>query len=117
MSKFTIWTDTHISPAIAKWLNEQFEVNAISFYKLNFHTETDHSIFMKAKENNVVFMTKDKDFINLLATFKAPPYIIFLKTGNISNAELKNILTRSFQRSLDLITEHNYHFIEITPNV
>jgi len=81
------WTDTHLSTAIAKWLNEQFDVGATSFYKLFFHPESDFNIFMKAKENGVIFITKDKDYINLLAAFKAPPYIILLRSGNLSNAE------------------------------
>jgi predicted nuclease of predicted toxin-antitoxin system len=112
--KICIWTDTHISPAIAKWLNEQFNVETISFYKLDFHRESDYNIFMKAKEQNVIFITKDKDYINLLATFKAPPYIILLRTGNLSNAELKKLFLRSLQKCLDLILKHNYHIVELT---
>ena len=108
-----IWTDTNISPAIAKWLNEQFDIEAVSFYKLNFHTASDYSIFMKAKENNVIFLTKDKDYINLVATFKSPPFIILLKTGNISNADLKILLQQSLQKSLDFILKHNYQITEI----
>ncbi len=112
--KTLIWTDTHISPAIAKWLNEQFEMlNVISFYKLGFHVESDYSIFMKAKEAKAIFITKDKDYINLLATFKAPPHIIFLKMGNIANNELKIILQRSLPKALDLILKHHYHIVEI----
>ena len=111
--KTSIWTDTHVSPAIAKWLNEEFDVEAISFYKLDFHTETDYNIFMKAKENDVIFITKDKDYINLLATFKAPPYIILLRSGNLSNSELKKLLQRSLQKCLDLILKHNYQIVEL----
>ena len=107
-SDIEIWTDTNISPAIAKWLGEEFNITVISFYKLNFHTETDYNIFMKAKESNVIFMTKDKDYINLLATFKAPPYIVLLKTGNISNEESRKKLRNSFPKCLDLILNHNY---------
>ena len=104
---------THISPSIAKWLNEVYNLTAISFYKLNFHIESDYNIFMKAKENDVIFITKDKDYINLLATFKAPPYIILLKTGNLSNTDLKKLLQKSLQKCLDLILKHDYHIVEI----
>ena len=108
-----IWTDTHISPAIAKWLNEQFNVEAVSFYKLNFHTASDYSIFTQAKENSAIFITKNKDYTKLLATFKAPPYIILLKGGNLSNADLKIQLKKSLQKCFDLIFKHNYHLVEI----
>ncbi len=114
LKKMCIWTDTHISPAIAKWINEQLDVEAISFYKLDFHTEPYYNIFMRAKENNVIFITKDKDYINLPATFKAPPFIILLRSGNISNSELKELLLRSLQKCIDLILKHNYHIVELT---
>jgi len=68
---------------------------------------------MKGKEKSVIIITKDKDFLQLLHTFKAPPFIIFLKTGNISKAELKKLLINSFQKSLDQILIHNYKITEI----
>ena len=108
-----IWTDTNISPAIAKWLNERFNVNALSFYKLNFQTASDYTIFMKAKEENAIFITKDKDYKSLISTFKSPPYIILIKGGNLSNSELKKMLDRSFQRCLDLILNHNHQITEL----
>jgi len=108
-----VWTDTNLSPAIAKWLNEHFKVEAVSFYKLNFHTASNYVIFMKAKESNAIFITKDKDYKELLAKFKVPPYIVFLKTGNISNADLKNLFQKSLQKCLDLILKHNFQIVEI----
>lgn len=108
-----IWTDANISPSIAKWLSEEFDVQAQSFYKLGFQTETDYNIFMQAKENDVLFITKDRDYINLLATFKSPPYIILLKSGNISNAALKTKLHIAIPKCFDLILNHNYHIVEI----
>ena len=111
--KNLIWTDTNISPAIAWWLNEEFDVEAVSFYKLNFHTASNYSIFMMAKEANAIFITKDKDYIKLVRAFKAPPFIIILKAGSISNAGLKVVLQRSLQKSIDLILKNNHQIIEI----
>ncbi len=93
-----IWTDTNISPAITKWLNERFNVTAVSFYKLNFHTATDYTIFIKAKEENAIFITKDKDYKALISTFKSPPFIIFIKGGNLSNPELKKNIGEIFSK-------------------
>lgn len=112
-NKIAIWTDTNISPSIAKWLNQEFDVIATSFYKLDFHTESDYNIFMKAKENGVIFITKDKDYKNLLTNFKAPPYVILLSKGNLSNADLKKVLKEALPKCLKLILKHNYHFVEI----
>jgi predicted nuclease of predicted toxin-antitoxin system len=88
-------TDTLISPVIAKWLYDHYEVKVVSFFKLNFHTTSDYSIFMQAKENNVIFP----------------------KAGNISDADLITLLSKPFQKAIDLIVNHNYHLTEITTNV
>jgi len=109
-----VWTDTNISPSIDKWLNEQFaQVSVVSFYKLNFQTEKDRVIFLKAKEANALFITKDKDFLDLLKEVMPPPSIIYLKTGNVSNSELKTILTRNFKNALDLINLSGYDLVQI----
>ncbi|MBL7718767.1 MAG: DUF5615 family PIN-like protein [Flavipsychrobacter sp.] len=105
--------DVHISASICKWLNQTFDVEAVSSYKLDFFIETDYSIFMKAKKANAIFITKDKDYIKLLNQLKAPPAIIFLGVGNISNADLKTKLYSSFQQSIDLITKSGFDLVEI----
>ena len=46
-------------------------------------------------------MTKDADFVRLVEKFGAPPQVILLACGNTSNAQLKEILKRSFQRTME----------------
>ncbi len=58
-----IWTDTHISPIIAKWLNERMGLHVKSSYKLELNGLDDLDIYKKAKAHgNVIILTKDSDF-------------------------------------------------------
>jgi len=84
--KSTVWLDANISPAIALWLNNNFNIECRSCFMLGLQEESDLSIYRKAKEANAIFVTKDRDFAQLLAVHKSPPKIILLNSGNISNA-------------------------------
>ncbi|MGK0310164.1 MAG: putative nuclease of putative toxin-antitoxin system [Lentimonas sp.] len=103
-----IWLDAHLSPAIAKFLNEEFLnekflVEAVSLRSLGLRDSDDETIFMKAREADVVFFTKDADFVELLERFGNPPKVVWLRVGNTSNQEMKRILLASFKNITSLL--------------
>ena len=82
-----IWIDAHISPAIAAWINRTYpEYEAASLRSMDLQRSEDPEIFDKAKAEDVIFITKDADLVNLLEQHGAPPRIIWLRCGNTSNA-------------------------------
>ena len=68
-----IWVDAHISPGVAAWLNETFGHESFSLRGIGLRDADDLTIFLKAKEANVVFITKDSDFVDLIENRGAPP--------------------------------------------
>ena len=68
---------------------------------------------MKAKVENVIFVTKDDDFITLLERLGSPPKIIWLRVGNTSNQQMRRIFTTSFDRLVSLFEAGN-DLVEIT---
>lgn len=98
-----IWLDAHLSPKIASWLNENFDVTATSLRDLNLRHAKDNEIHQRAKDENVVVMTKDNDFILMLDKFGPPPKIIWLTCGNTSNAALKILLKDTFLSVIKLL--------------
>jgi len=102
-----IWLDAHISPAIAKWLREEYSVDAYSLRSIGLRDACDEEIFFKAKDEKVVFFTKDSDFVSLVEKYGSPPQVVWLSIGNTSNVELKNIFRSVFQDLLTLIEEEN----------
>lgn len=99
----TIWTDAHLSPAIAKWLIENYSVQAATLRDLGLRDATDRQIFEAARQSGAVVMTKDSDFVELVKRLGSPPQIIWLTCGNTSNTYLKNLLAATFQQAMDLL--------------
>lgn len=94
-------------PAMAKFLNEFFSVNAVSLRSLGLRDSEDRKTFIEAREANAVFFTKDGDFVELLERFGSPPRIVWLRIGNTSNQELKRIFLSSFKRIVSLLESGN----------
>jgi len=98
-----IWVDAQLSPAIAFWIESNFDVQAFALRDLNLRDAEDLEIFNEAKKANAVVMTKDSDFVSLLERLDVPPKIIWLTCGNTSNANLKNILSKTLQDAINLL--------------
>ena len=109
----TIWIDALLSPVIAVWIEENFDVRAFALRDLGLRDAEDLEIFNVAKKENVVVMSKDSDFVSLLEKFDAPPKIIWLTCGNTSNANLKNILSNTLRDAIDLL-ENGEKIVEIS---
>ena len=108
-----IWTDAQLSPAIAGWIENNFDVQAFALRDLGLRDAEDLEIFNAAKEADAVVMTKDSDFVSLLERLDAPPKIIWLTCGNTSNANLKIILSKTLQDAIDFL-ENGENIIEIS---
>jgi predicted nuclease of predicted toxin-antitoxin system len=88
-----IWLDTNISPAIAKWMNEETGFLVKSSYSLSLHHLTDLDIYTRAREQgNGILLSKDADFPELISRLGSPPKLISLKIGNCDNRTLWDFL-------------------------
>jgi predicted nuclease of predicted toxin-antitoxin system len=99
----TVWIDAQISPAIATWIRANFAVNAVAVRDLGLRDATDQEIFLAAKAENAVVMSKDSDFVLLLDRLGPPPQVIWVRCGNTSNARLKEVLTGTLPKALQLL--------------
>jgi len=98
-----IWVDAQMSPAIAGWVSSNFLVEAVAVRDLGLRDAKDQEIFQAAKRENAIVMTKDSDFVLLLDRFGPPPKVIWVTCGNTSNARLKEILTSTLPKALELL--------------
>ena len=87
-----IWIDAHLSPGIATWITMTLGITAIPLRDLGLRDAEDTEIFALAKAENVILMTKDSDFVELVNRLGSPPKVIWLTCGNTSNSELRKIL-------------------------
>jgi predicted nuclease of predicted toxin-antitoxin system len=99
----TIWVDAHLSPAIATWITTTFGITALALRDLGLRDAEDPEIFEAAKAQGVILMTKDSDFVDLVDRLESPSQIIWLTCGNTSNARLREILSKTLPRALELL--------------
>jgi predicted nuclease of predicted toxin-antitoxin system len=99
----TIWIDAQLSPGIASWISASFEVTAVALRDIGLRDATDREIFREAKNAAVVVMTKDSDFVRLLDEQGPPPQVIWVTCGNTSNARLRQILTGTLPKTIELL--------------
>ncbi len=99
----TVWLDNHLSPALAKWIAEEFGESCVQVRDLGLARAADRAIFEAAKSAASVLITKDRDFAELVSRIGPPPAIILLSCGNTSNAYLRTILGAQLALALELI--------------
>ncbi len=95
-----IWIDAQLPPALADWITETFDAEAVALRDLGLRDAQDIDIFTAAQAEDVVIMTKDSDFIDLVCRLGAPPKILWLTCGNVTNRNLKQLLTATLPDAL-----------------
>lgn len=99
-----IWVDAQLSPVIALWINETFtEISAVSVRSLGMVAASDKDIFIAARKESVVIMSKDADFVRLIQLHDVPPQLIWITCGNTSNSRMFEILKTALPKAKQLI--------------
>ena len=78
-------------------------MSAVAIRDLGLRNAVDKEIFEAARQKKAVVMTKDSDFVLLLDKLGAPPQVIWVTCGNTSNARLKEVLTNTLPKALELL--------------
>ena len=108
-----IWIDAQLSPSLALWINQTYNnIKAQSVRALGLRDANDNVIFAQAKSNNVIIMTKDADFIQLLDKFGPPPKIIWITAGNTSNQRMREVLSKHLHTVIEML-QNGENLVEI----
>lgn len=99
----TIWLDNHLSPALARWIAEEFGEPCVQVRELGFARAQDRDIFSAAKSAARALVTKDRDFAELVTRMGPPPGIVLLTCGNTSTAYVRSVLRDQFAEALRLV--------------
>lgn len=100
-----IWIDAQLSPLISKWIQKEYSIDCNHVMDIGLLNASDEKIFFKAREENVIVISKDIDFVNLLEKYKSPPKLIWLTCGNTSNDRLKEILKNTLQKAIEVLQQ------------
>ena len=100
-----IWIDAQLPPSLANWLSANFSIEASSLRDLSLRDAQDIEIFEAARSENAVIMTKDSDFIDLVCRLGTPPQILWLTCGNVTNRNLRRLLTATLLDALEQLRQ------------
>ncbi len=93
---------------------EYLNVTVKTSYTLNFHHLDDFAIYQLAKKHdNVVLISKDSDFSELISRLGAPPKLINLKIGNCSNQLLWDRIRPKIGQALELLMNEEVDIVEL----
>ena len=107
-----VWVDAQIAPALAMWLRDELGIEAVAVRDLGLRDAEDREIFERARAARAIVLSKDSDFVDLVAHFGPPPQIVWLTCGNTTNAYLRTLLTVMWPRVAKLLAA-NEPLVEI----
>lgn len=91
------WVDAQLPPGLASWLTESCGVQAFALRDLGLRDAEDAEIFRLARAAaNVVLISKDSDFVELITRHGAPPQLIWVTCGNVTNECLRALFSATF---------------------
>ena len=100
-----LWLDAQLSPEMAQWVTERFGYEAVAIRDLGLRDASDVEIFKAAKQADIILVTKDSDFSQLMQRLGVPPKVIWLRCGNTSNRRLRRLFEQSLREAVALLEQ------------
>jgi predicted nuclease of predicted toxin-antitoxin system len=87
--------DENLSPKLPQRLIDLFP-NSLHVRDVGMKATIDPIVWDYAKDNNLMIVSKDSDMHDLSLVFGNPPKVIWLRLGNCSTLQVKNLPRREF---------------------
>jgi predicted nuclease of predicted toxin-antitoxin system len=98
------WVDAQLPPALAAWLRKQYGVEAFSLRDLGMRDAADVEIFDSARQEEVVVVSKDSDFVDLVSRHGIPPQLLWVTCGNVTNQKLQQVFGKTFADAMTALS-------------
>ncbi len=100
-----LWLDAQLSPAMAPWIAENFGVDCSSVRDVGLRNAEDIDIFQAARTANVVVISKDSDFPDLIEQLGPPPQVLWITCGNYEQSCSQGTFSKVFANGFGLATK------------
>jgi predicted nuclease of predicted toxin-antitoxin system len=84
-------------------LRSEFGYEAHALREIGLRDADDQTIFERARIANVILLSKDVDFVNMVSRLGAPPKLIWLTCGNVSNEALRALFLTRLHMALTVL--------------
>jgi predicted nuclease of predicted toxin-antitoxin system len=96
--------DQNLSPKLASFFSKEF-AGSKHLTELNLHNVTDSIVWEYAKTRGFTIITKDNDFNNLVSLYGFPPKVVWIRRGNCSTNDIKELLNSNIEKITDFIND------------
>ena len=101
-----LWLDAQLPPSLAVWLSRTFGVDAHAMRDVGLRDAEDRAIFDEARgHEGTVIVSKDSDFVDLVLRLGAPPQVLWVTCGNLTNRRLREVFEELFPDALRLLQD------------
>lgn len=104
--------DEHLSHKLIHRLEDLFPDSA-HVKELELMTTPDIKIWQFAKEHQFTIVTKDSDFIDLSDLHGYPPFIIWIRTGNVRVTEIESLLRKHALSILNIFSKNEAGILQL----
>lgn len=108
--KFLI--DNMLSPELARMLQNDYPGTSHVQEEL-YPKAKDTTIWLYAAENGFTILSKDGEFVKLLADRGHPPKVVRLRIGNCTNEEAAEAIRNNAERIIQLEDDEEEGFLEV----
>jgi predicted nuclease of predicted toxin-antitoxin system len=108
--KFLI--DANLPPALAHWLKNAGEDDAVHVFDLGQANALDTDIWRLAQRDEYIILTKDVDFAYLAIGDSEGPHVVWLRCGNLTLTSFKSWFDARWREARALL-EDGAHLVEM----
>ncbi len=107
-----LWLDAQLPPVLAAFLGQRFDLEALPLREIGLRDAEDREIFEKARQQDVVLVSKDSDFVEMIQRLGPPPRLLWVTCGNVTNDHLCKLFDKLMPEALSML-EDGQKIIEI----
>ena len=101
-----LWLDAQLPPSLASWITRTFGIDARAVSELGMRDAEDRAIFDAARVGvGTVIVRKDSDFVDLVLRLGAPPQLLWVTCGNLTDQRLQAVFRDLFPDALKLLQD------------
>ncbi|MBF0290485.1 MAG: DUF5615 family PIN-like protein [SAR324 cluster bacterium] len=89
--------DEHLSDKLIPKLSDIFP-GSKHVKELELQNEDDLKIWNYAKDHDFVIVTKDADFVDIVNVKGYPPYLVWIRSGNVRVNEIERVIRNNAVR-------------------
>ncbi len=106
------FVDAHLPPRLTRWLRAKGHVAVHASELAEGLATPDQDIWLLAGRDDLIIISKDADFLDMIAVRGAPPRLVHVAVGNATAAGLMALVEHAWPAIESLLNDHNVTVVQ-----